>query len=192
MYSICLTSAHECAGPESAEILDRQLAQIAGCDKDALGALYERTKSAVYGFVLSILKNAQDAEDVLQDTYINIYSSAQSYASRGKPMAWILTIARNLALMKVRERGKTADIPEEDWERYYQREEGLPEEDRLVLKAVMSTLAGEELQIVMLHAVAGFRHREIAALLELPLSTVLSKYHRAMKKLRIKLTEGGN
>lgn len=191
MYSICLISTTVSADGQGAEILERQLAEIAQCDKDALGMLYERTKSAVYGFVLSILKNTQDAEDVLQETYIRIYGSAGSYNPKGKPMAWILTISRNLALMKLRERKKTADIPQEDWEKYYTEASGLCEEDRIILKTVMKTLGGEELEIVMLHAVAGFRHREIASLLSLPLSTVLSKYYRAMKKLKVKMTEGG-
>lgn len=190
MYAIWLTSTQVCAGSESAEILEKQLVQIAGRDKDALGMLYERTKSAVYGFVLSILKNTQDAEDALQETYIQIYASAGGYTSWGKPMAWILTIARNLALMKLRDRKKIAHVPEEDWERYYHEAPGLSQEDRMVLEAVMGTLSGEELQIVMLHVTAGFKHREISSLLELPLSTVLSKYHRAIKKLKAKLTEG--
>ena len=57
-------------------------------------------------------------------------------------------------------------------------------EDRNVLLACMEQLSDQERQIVILHAVSGFKHREIAALLELPLSTVLSKYNRALKRLR--------
>ena len=53
-----------------------------------------------------------------------------------------------------------------------------------MIRQCMDRLSDEERQIVVLHAVAGFRHREIGALLELPLSTVLSKYHRAIKKLK--------
>jgi RNA polymerase sigma-70 factor (ECF subfamily) len=59
-----------------------------------------------------------------------------------------------------------------------------------VLDACLGQLSDEERQIVVLHAVAGFRHREIAALLELPLPTVLSKYSRALKKLKALLTKG--
>ena len=51
----------------------------------------------------------------------------------------------------------------------------------------MEALSDEERQIVALHALSGFRHREIAEVLELPLATVLSKYHRALKKLRSRL-----
>lgn len=60
-------------------------------------------------------------------------------------------------------------------------------EDRLILRTAMEALSDEERQIVALHALSGFRHREIAEVLELPLATVLSKYHRALKKLRSRL-----
>ena len=54
----------------------------------------------------------------------------------------------------------------------------------MVTRAVMAKLRDDEREIVMLHAVAGMKHREIASMLELPLSTVLSKYNRALKKLK--------
>ena len=60
-----------------------------------------------------------------------------------------------------------------------------------VLQHVLSRLGEEERRIVLLHAVTGLKHREIAALLELPLPTVLSKYHRAIRKMRADL-EGDN
>ena len=59
-----------------------------------------------------------------------------------------------------------------------------------MLNMAMNELADQERQIVILHAVTGFKHREIAAVLELPLATVLSKYRRALQKLKTKL-EGG-
>ena len=62
-------------------------------------------------------------------------------------------------------------------------------EERLVLSAALQSLSEEERQIVTLHAVSGFRFREVASFLELPLNTVLSKYHRAMKRLRRQLSE---
>ena len=57
-------------------------------------------------------------------------------------------------------------------------------EDRHLLQTALATLSDEERRVILLHAVSGLKHREIAAVLELPLPTVLSKYHRALKKLR--------
>ena len=66
---------------------------------------------------------------------------------------------------------------------------GLTAEERTALRAALDGLSDEERQIVLLHAAAGLKHRETGQLLDLPLATVLSKYHRAIKKLRT-LLEG--
>ncbi len=184
MMIICLTSANDSGGEPDSSRLDRCLWAIAREDSQALAELYDCTSPSVYAFALSILKNTQDAEDVLHDCYLQIYSAAAKYQASGKPMAWILTITRNLCLLKLRERRRMADLPPENWEPYLEACQSASPEDRLILTECMRLLSDEERQIVILHAVAGFKHRETAKLLELPLSTVLSKYNRAMKKLK--------
>lgn len=92
----------ECGGRQ----LDGWLEAMAQGDRSALEALYRQTSPAIYGFALSICRNEQDAEDVLQDTYLQALKGAERYRSQGKPMAWLLTITRNLCLMRLRERGK--------------------------------------------------------------------------------------
>lgn len=182
MLMICLTSVNDIR--TDSQCLDEYILDMAAGDSSALAALYEEASPAVFGFALSILKNRQDAEDVLQDCFISAYGGAGGYSSRGKPMAWLLTIARNRCMQKLRERKRTSDIPEEDWERYLESLDRVTPEDKIVLSECMRTLTDEERQIVVLHAVGGFKHREIAELTELPLPTVLSKYSRAIKKLR--------
>ncbi len=169
--------------------LDRLLVKIERKDKEALAALYNHTKSAVYGFALSILRNRAEAEDVMQEAFINIYKAAKGYQSRGKPLAWILTIVRNLSLMRLREMKKYEPNP--DW-----LQEAVNPEDstsrslnRLLLDTALKVLGAEERQIVILYSVAGLKHREIAALLNLPLSTVLSKYRRSLSKLKKQMEE---
>lgn len=77
-----------------AKVLESLLARIAKGDKSALGELYDRTRAAVFGFAMSMASTPADAEDVLHDTYLAVYSSAESYTAKGKPMAWIMTIAK--------------------------------------------------------------------------------------------------
>ena len=164
--------------------LDSLIFRIAERDTEALAELYRLTGTSIYVFALSILKNTYDAEDVLHDCYLNIFSAAASYRSGGKPMAWIMTIARNLCLHQFRERSRKQDLSCEDWENLLPEEEALSPEDRIVIRECMNRLSDEERQIVLLHAVGGLKHKETAGLLQLPLSTVLSKYHRALQKLR--------
>lgn len=192
MYSFALTSTTEYTERQSDKWLEKQLAAVASEDKQALAALYEETKAAVYGFALSILKNPYDAEDILQDVYVCIYQSAGRYIAQGKPMAWIFTITRNLSYLKLRHAKKTADMSDEDWEQYFNEKDSISSEDRLVLQSALQHLTDEERQIIFLHSTAGLRHREIALYLERSLSTVLSKYNRALKKLRKILAEDDN
>ena len=170
--------------------LDKCIEETAIGNMEGFRNLYEETKSSVYGFALSILKNPDDAEDVLQDCFVKIYGAAGDYKSQGKPLAWMFTITRNLCLQLIRDKQKTADISEEDWEKFIGVSDHVSIEDNIVLNEVLNTLDEEDRQIVVLHAVSGMKHREIADFMKIPLSTVLSKYNRSLKKLNAKLTKG--
>lgn len=128
----------------------------------------------------------------MQETYLKIWTSAAAYHSQGKPLAWMFTIARNLCYMKFREQKRQADMGLDDLNGEETGEVCLPLEnlaDAMVLKSALEILKEDERQIVLLHASAGLKHREIAADLQMPLATVLSKYNRAIKKLKQYLRE---
>jgi RNA polymerase sigma factor (sigma-70 family) len=176
------------AAPLSRPQIDEGIfARIGAEDSAAFEEFFHLTERTIYAFALSIIKNHQDACDILQDTYLKIRAAAHLYRPQGKPWAWIFTITRNLALNLLRERGKSAAAPamENSLEFSYVSDP----EDRLVLLTVLDTLEEEEREILLLHAVSGFKHREIAQSIGLPLSTVLSKYNRALKKLKKQLEQ---
>lgn len=168
------------------------LKQVGTGDADAFRQLYHNTDRTVYSFILSILKNPQDAEEVMQETYLKIWTSAASYHSQGKPLAWIFTIARNLCYMRFRDQKRQADMGLDELNGEETGELCLPLEnlaDAMVLRSALEILKEDERQIVLLHASAGMKHREIASNLQMPLATVLSKYNRAIKKLKQYLRE---
>lgn len=179
----CMTVPEPAPGAGAA--LEDCIARIAGGDKDALAQLYAQTRPAVYGFALSILKNPHDAEDVLHDAYLQVWNAAPQYRAHGKAMAWLLTIVRNLAMDQLRRQKRTEPLVWEDWQDQLAGTPAVSAEDRMALAALLTALEDQERQIVTLHALTGLKHREIAALLGLPLPTVLSKYSRALKKLRL-------
>ena len=182
MLSMLMTT--EYAPPEERPELQRLLRSIAGGERDALAELYQRTRSAVYGLALSYLKNTHDAQELTQDVYVQVWNCAEQYRPTGSPMGWLLTVCRNLCLMRLRREERHAALSEEEWAAIPTQECGLDAEERTLLQNALEVLHEEERRIVLLHAVTGMKHREIAALLELPLPTVLSKYHRALKKMR--------
>ena len=184
MLTLLAIMAADATASLNPEELEKLLAGLAAGDRDSLAALYHRTRAAVYGLALSYLKNGHDAQDVTQDTFVLAWDKAELYRPQGKPLSWLLTIARNLALSRLREQSKTRDLSDDQWENLAIDTSLITQEDRQVLLAAMKELTDQERQIVILHAVSGLRHREIAALLEIPLSTALSKYHRALKKMK--------
>ena len=174
-------------GGEKHMLSDEELLErVSRGDEDAFRRLYQNTDRTIYSYILSIVKNVQDAEEIMQETYLKVWTSAAGYRSQGKPLAWMFTIARNLCYMKFRDKKHEADIclddltGEEIGEVCPQLENIA---DKLALQAALEILKEDERQVVMLHAAAGMKHREIAANLKMPLATVLSKYNRAMKKL---------
>ena len=182
MLSMLMTT--EYAPAEDQHERQQLLIHIAGGEREALAELYQRTRSAVYGLALSYLKNAQDAQDLTQDVYVQVWDCAAQYRPTGSPMGWLLAVCRNLCLTRLRREERHAALSEEEWDAIPARECGLDADERALLQGALASLADEERRIVLLHAVTGLKHREIAVLLDLPLHTVLSKYHRALKKMR--------
>lgn len=162
-------------------LLEQLFSKFSSNDTEAFQELYELTKASVYGYSLSILKNHEEALDNMQDVFVKIYESIEKYQYQNKPMNWIFTITKNLALMKLRKSKKETgrEIKEE-----MLTNQSLCEEDKIIIKTLIEKLNDEERQIVLMHIIGGLKHIEIAKLLEIKLSTALSKYHRAIKKLK--------
>lgn len=174
--------------PAAPPIDEGLFALIGQNDVDAFEQLYLLTERAVYAFVLSILRDPDETCDIVQETYLKIRASAHLYRPQGKPLAWIFTIAKNLSLSCLRQKSRTGSPDglalEDDLRFSYICDPT----DRMVLTAALNILGEDEREILLLHAVSGLRHREIAQALGRPLSTVLSRYHRALAKLKAYLT----
>ncbi|MEG1809706.1 MAG: RNA polymerase sigma factor [Oscillospiraceae bacterium] len=140
---------------------------------------------------LSILKDPYNAQDAVQETFMKIREVSHLYRPNGKPLAWILTIAKNISLNFLRKTSRETPsqdcVPEDDL-RFSCVSDPT---DRLVLSTALNILSEDERQIILLHVVSGVKHMEIAKALQLPLSTVLSRYHRALKKLKKHLVGRG-
>ena len=160
--------------------LHEALLRLAAGEIDAMSVLYENSKTAVFALALSILKNRQDAEDILHDT--------DRYDRGGRPLSWILTMTRNLCLMQLRRKSRT-EVSAEDLEFPETENPFATAEDRMILQTAIRCLEDDERQIVMLHAVAGLKHREIAEQMHISLPAAVSRYHRALQKLQKHLKE---
>ncbi len=91
--------------------IEALIARVALGDRGAFSTLYDLTNAKLFGVCLRVLGNRARAEDVLQETYIKVWRHATKYASNGmSPMTWLITIARNTAIDRLRASRQTQEI----------------------------------------------------------------------------------
>ena len=117
---ICLNAVAE-YGQSQREEMENCMMELSAGNTAAMEPLYRIANPSVYAFALSLLKNSHDAEEIAQECFVRVYLGAAGYRPQGKPMAWLITITRNLCMEKLRERGKRSDIPEENWDKYLEQ-----------------------------------------------------------------------
>jgi RNA polymerase sigma-70 factor, ECF subfamily len=178
--------------PTGSESLQAQMIKgVAEGDEQALASLYDATSRTVYGLLLRILSDPATAEEVLLDVYVQVWRQARTYsAERGKPLAWLTTIARSRAIDRLR-RGRQesqATVPLEEATRAARGEsieDGvLAGEVGAVVRAALDALAPEQREVIELAYYGGMSHSEIAAARNLPLGTVKTRTRLGMMRLR--------
>lgn len=144
--------------------------------------LFNDHKKHVFAMALSILRDYELAEDVLQEVYIKLYQHMKHNDIKNVK-AWLISVSRNKALDVYRKKKREITGFEDD---YFERVQVLADDplERIVLTKYLELLDSEERQIVILKDISGMKHREIAKIMEIPLGTVVWKYSRALKKLR--------
>ncbi|MBR0190312.1 MAG: RNA polymerase sigma factor [Clostridia bacterium] len=154
-------------------------------DEVAFENLFNETKKGVFSFLYTYVKDYYLAEDLVQETFIKVKLNAQNYKLGTNASAWILQIAKNTAIDFLRKEKKTVDMEE------VVINQGEPNfDEKLVLhNALNNNLNGNERQIVLLHIVYGYKHREISKILGIPVGTVLWKYNMSLKRLKSVLAE---
>lgn len=191
LFTFIVDDNHEQKNKNEIHIDENLFKRIGSNDMEALEELYHLTERTLYAYILSMVKNHDETLDLMQETYIKIMSSSHLYKPMGKPLAWMFTIAKNLYRSKLRKDKREVNMDSEEVEDDIRFSYVTDPDDKIVLEAAFDILDEEERQIILLYAVSGLKHREIAESMDLKLSTTLSKYHRALKKLRKHFTEGG-
>jgi RNA polymerase sigma-70 factor (ECF subfamily) len=187
----CKESSQESSKIKNANVDDKELlSKVANGDERAFVTLYDRHASRIYTLILRMTNDQMLAEEVLQETFLRIWSRARQYnPERGSPLIWLLAVARHTALERLRfesHRPVLSDevdtssvletIPEPEttseearWRSLYLAVQSLPKEQRNVI------------ELAYYH---GLSQSEIAEMLELPLGTVKTRLRAGMIQLR--------
>lgn len=178
---------------------DAELAsQVAKGDERAFIALYDRYSNRVYTLLLHMLHDPMAAEEVLQETFLRLWSRAEQFdPGRGSFVVWLLTIARRTALERLRFESHRpvladSDEPSTLLENIPEPETTSEEARWRSLHLAVQSLPEEQRQVIELAYYQGMSQSEIAEMLDLPLGTVKTRIRAGMFRLREQWLEGEN
>jgi len=173
-------------GPDDSKLI----AQVAQGNERAFLTIYDRYASRVHGLTLHILGDPMLAEEATQDTFLKLWSRARQYlAEQGPLLPWLLTIARRVALDRLRLEARRpmlsdANDPDDAWQ-ILPDSESMSEESRWrSLYFAVQALHPDQRKVINLAYYQGLSQSEIAEVLGWPLGTVKTRLRTAMEKLR--------
>jgi RNA polymerase sigma-70 factor (ECF subfamily) len=174
------------------------LPAVAQGNVSAFEELYDRYASTVYALLLRILANADDAQEVLQETFVKAWTSAKMFdAVRGSEVAWLISIARSRGIDRLRSRkiryeredeaGREISIHSSFVESTTGADKAIQSEERTAVRSALAELPDPQRIALELAYFEGLSQSEIAAKLSEPLGTIKTRMQLGMKKLRERL-----
>jgi RNA polymerase sigma-70 factor (ECF subfamily) len=166
--------------------------QIKQRDQDAMVTLHSRYVDLIYSIVYRVLSDAGVAEEAVQDAFLKVWQNAGQFdRQRGPFVAWLIGIARNVAIDKLRQRGRQVKIAEdnplednEERAAFHLPDDWQDRERVNSLRFAVQALPAEQQQVIELSYYGGMSQSEIAEQLSLPLGTVKTRMRLGMQKLR--------
>ncbi len=161
---------------------------------DALSRLYDRYNGILKALILRVVHNEAEADDLLQEIFMEIWNQAKNFsAQKGKPLGWMVTLARRRAIDGLRKKQAYARAEErlqqeteqqpEAWVHNSTEEEIAVSDTRVLIRRVIALLPPPQQQAVELAFFRGMSQREIAAKTNTPLGTVKTRLELGLKKI---------
>lgn len=158
-------------------------------DNHAFSYLYEHYSGALYGVIRQIVTDTELANDVLQETFVNIWRRMDSYdPDKGRLFTWMLNIARNAAIDKIRSKGFQQSLKQIPLDGDLIQPGIRPGIDDYGLKKQIHKLKDEQRLLIDLSYFQGYTHEQIAQALHIPLGTVKTRIRSALTQLRALLS----
>lgn len=181
--------------------IETRLAKLSrGGDRRAFAELVELYKDKIYHLGYRMLNQKQEAEDIVQETFLRVYTNLDRYDENQKFSTWIYRIATNLCIDRLRKRKPSYSIDAEMtdgegtvWQAMLASHEAGPEEELILsetqqnIRNAIQTLPDKYKTVVILRYLHDMSLQEIGDVLEMPVTTVKTRVHRGREYLRKKL-----
>ncbi len=185
--------------PDKPDSSERLIERICRADESALAELFDRLADHAYAIAMGILRNADDAEEVINDAFARVWRQAERFdPERGSAASWIGIMVRSQSLDRLRQRRQHAAQslhPDGNTEAYSEDDEPWPDQAaehaslaRLTRRA-LAGLSDAQRQVLSMAYFRDLSHRDIADMLQLPLGTVKSHCRRGLTRLRRALVD---
>ena len=173
--------------------LKKWVIQLQKGNQSAFDVIYTHTHRLVFSVALHYIKDVSLAKDVVQDTYLQFLNNLPQINLHLSLPNYLITIAKNLSLNVVKKRSKEVIEDFEDKEFHYAqlRQEDSHEWDTPIMDAAKKHLNQEDFYLLLLIAVAGYKRREVASLLNQPLSTITWRYNQIIKQMQAIIQKEG-
>ena len=174
----------------SLDEIERMIARMAVGDRAALSALYAATSAKLFGIALRVLDDRAEAEDALQEIFVKLWHNAGRYRSNGlSPMTWLITVARNHAIDRLRARRSQRAAPIEDAAELADggdtpEEAAMASSVRARISDCLQTLDPERADAIRRCYLHGEAYAELATRYDVPLNTIRTWLRRGLLKLR--------
>ncbi|PTY38786.1 RNA polymerase subunit sigma-24 [Saccharospirillum sp. MSK14-1] len=162
----------------------RVMNRVAHQDYAALKSLYDATSSRLMGVANRILKNEQEACDVLQDVYLKIWQQAGDYSGRGSVMGWLTVMTRNAALDRLKSNKRKREDLSEDPGADILVEMPASESHDLGVHQCLDQLNENAREAIVLSYIYGYSHQELHERLARPLGTIKAWIRRGLQELK--------
>jgi RNA polymerase sigma-70 factor, ECF subfamily len=173
------------------------LKAVAARDEAALAQLYDRYRVILFGLLMRILNNREEAEDVLQEVFLQVWRKAGDFdENRGRPFTWLVTLGRSRGIDKLRtlaSRDRVAEAGAREAVEDFSdaAKDAFKSEQRGLVKKALAQLPDEQQRLLVLAYFDGLTQSEIATRLGMPLGTVKTRMRTGLMTLREQLAGKG-
>lgn len=163
-------------------------------DDRSFTLLYDNYSKSLYGVIFTLIKDREEAEDVLQEVFIKIWKNIDSYNdSKGRLYTWMLNIARNTSIDKLRSKGFNNNLKNLSADNFVHilddNSKTINQIDAIGIKEFIKKLKPKCIQIIDLLFFKGYTQQETSDELEIPLGTVKTQNRNCMNELRLLINE---